>query len=320
VSRIYHSGAARFFGVHKQSGKDDQRLATTLSIGPEDACSMRIQRTVCILILGLILASCSGTTFVYNRLDVILPWYIDDYADLNGHQDAYLDEVLVPFLNWHRQQELPAYLSVIEDIDAHLDDTLTGADVAEIFSEVEAAWLRIEAKGLDWLLDLGGQLSDKQMSNVIAALWEQQEEFQEEYLERDDAAFYEDSYDNLLDNVEEFLGRVSGAQREQLRLAANALQRSDVEWLKERAAWIEQLSVLLDSEPGWERAVRDAVQQRREKPSLEYREIYTHNMTIIFNAVATVVNSRSERQDKYLRNRLAELREDLKALADQEVL
>ncbi|MCP4840358.1 MAG: hypothetical protein GY887_01370 [Halieaceae bacterium] len=281
---------------------------------------MRVLRTFWILILGLILASCSGTTFVYNRLDVILPWYIDDYADLNGHQDAYLDEVLAPFLNWHRQQELPAYLSVIEDIEAHLDDTLTGADVAEIFSEFEAAWLRIEARGLDWLLDLGGQLSDKQMANVIEALWEQQEEFEEEYLERDDAEFYEDSYDNLLDNVEEFLGNVSDAQREQLRLAANQLQRSDVEWLKERAEWIEELSVLLEAEPGWERAVRDAVRQRREKPALKYREIYTHNMAIIFSAVAAVVNSRSERQDKYLRNRLAEVREDLQALADQGAL
>jgi len=306
--------------VDKQSVKDEERLPTTQAVSAGHSGSMRVLRTFCILVLGLILASCSGTTFVYNRLDVILPWYIDDYAELNGHQDAYLDEVLTPFLNWHRQQELPAYLSVIEDIDAHLDDTLTEADVAEIFSEFEAAWLRIEAKGLDWLLDLGGQLSEKQMSNVIAALWEQQEEFQEEYLERDDAEFYEDSYDNLLDNVEEFLGNVSDAQREQLRLAANALQRSDVEWLKERAEWIEELSVLLDSEPGWERAVRDAVQQRREKPALKYREIYTHNMSIIFNVVAAVVNSRSERQDKYLRNRLAELREDLKDLADQEAL
>ncbi len=43
-------------------------------------------------------------------------------------------------------------------------------------------------------------------------------------------------------------------------------------------------------------------------------------MAIIFNAVAAVVNSRSERQDKYLRNRLAEVREDLQALADQGAL
>jgi hypothetical protein len=304
--------------VDKQSVKDEERLPTTQAVGAGHSGSMRVLRTFYILVLGLILASCSGTTFVYNRLDVILPWYIDDYAELNGHQDAYLDEVLTPFLNWHRKQELPAYLSIIDDIEAHLDDTLTEADVAEIFSEFEAAWLRIEAKGLGWLLDLGGQLSDKQMANVIEALWEQQEEFQEEYLERDDAEFYEDSYDNLLDNMEEFLGNVSDAQRQQLRLAANALQRSDVEWLKERAEWIQELSVLLDSEPGWERAVRDSVQQRREKPALKYREIYTHNMSIIFNVVAAVVNSRSERQDKYLRNRLAELREDLKDLADQE--
>ena len=54
----------------------------------------------------LCLTACSGTTFVYNRLDTILPWYLDDYVELNGTQERQLEEILRPFLNWHRRQEL----------------------------------------------------------------------------------------------------------------------------------------------------------------------------------------------------------------------
>ena len=39
------------------------------------------------LALLLLLGACSGTTFVYNRLDFLLPWYVDDYAELNGEQE-----------------------------------------------------------------------------------------------------------------------------------------------------------------------------------------------------------------------------------------
>ena len=35
----------------------------------------------------LCLGACSGTTFVYNQLDNILPWYIDDYVNLDGSQE-----------------------------------------------------------------------------------------------------------------------------------------------------------------------------------------------------------------------------------------
>ena len=30
----------------------------------------------------LLLGACSSTSFVYNRLDFIVPWYADDYVDL----------------------------------------------------------------------------------------------------------------------------------------------------------------------------------------------------------------------------------------------
>ena len=53
-------------------------------------------RAWCLLCCLLLLGACSSTTFVYNRLDFILPWYVDDYAELNTQQDAYLDELLAP--------------------------------------------------------------------------------------------------------------------------------------------------------------------------------------------------------------------------------
>ncbi len=38
---------------------------------------------VCCLLL---LSACSGTTFFYNRLDFFIPWYVDDYVELEREQ------------------------------------------------------------------------------------------------------------------------------------------------------------------------------------------------------------------------------------------
>jgi hypothetical protein len=42
----------------------------------------RACKTFLVLTLFL-LSGCSSTTFFYNRLDFILPWYLDKYVDLN---------------------------------------------------------------------------------------------------------------------------------------------------------------------------------------------------------------------------------------------
>ncbi len=70
-------------------------------------------RCAVIAALFLVLTACSGTTLVYNRLDTILPWYVDDYVDLDNPQQQLLDQTLQPFLRWHRQQELPRYVEVL---------------------------------------------------------------------------------------------------------------------------------------------------------------------------------------------------------------
>ena len=83
-----------------------------------------ISRVAVLLCLSSLIA-CSGTTFVYNRLDTILPWYVDDYVDLNGRQQDQLDEILEPFLRWHRQQELPQYVALLNEVDTTLDRPVT---------------------------------------------------------------------------------------------------------------------------------------------------------------------------------------------------
>jgi len=265
----------------------------------------------------LLLSACSSTTFVYNRMDFILPWYVDDYTDLNGEQTEYIDDLLAPFLAWHRSQELPRYIEILDRIEANLDEPATAGEVADIASSFEQAWLRLEDESLDWLLDLGTQLDKEQVQEFLDSLWKQQREFEEKYLERSNEEFVDESYDNMLDSARDYFGRLDKEQKQRLQQASADLKRSDSAWLKERADWLEQLAVFLQREPGWQQRLRDAVAARPQNVSQGYRHIYEHNAEVLYGALADLLNSRSEKQDKYLRKKLAGLRGDLETLVAQ---
>ena len=268
-------------------------------------------------VLLCLLGACSSTTFVYNRLDSILPWYLDDYVDLNNTQDRQLDEMLAPFLAWHRQQELPRYVALLEQVEADLDGPVSAAEVAGIYAGIEDAWLRLQDKSLDWLLALGASLSDEQVQEFLEELNERQEEYEEEYLERSELEYREDSYESLVDSMQDYLGRLNDAQRERLRAASLELRRSDSIWLQERAAWLQRLDVLMQRQPGWQQRVREAIALRDETVSEQYNATYEHNLEVIFSAIAAVLDSRSEKQDRRLRAELRDLREDLQTLMEQ---
>jgi hypothetical protein len=267
----------------------------------------------CVLCLG----ACSGTTFVYNRLDTIVPWYVDDYVDLDGSQEHRLDEELQPFLDWHRAQELPNYVELLDEIDSSLGQSITVDEVAAIYEGIEAAWLRLEEESLDWLLELGESLSDEQVQEFLTYLGERQEEYEEKYLPRTEAEFREETYDSFAESFSDYMGRLDPEQRERLQQASADMERSDSAWLQERAAWLQRLGVMMQREPGWQDRVRESVAARGETVSEGYLETYEHNMQVILSTVADVLNSRSEKQDRRLRGEVAGLREDLQTLIAQ---
>ena len=276
-----------------------------------------MKKRVGLLLFFLLLAGCSSTTFVYNRLDFLLPWYLGDYVDLDRQQKKHLDQLLDPFLSWHRSEELPVYLAILDGARARLDQTMSAEDLAQLSAEVEAAWFRLEEEALDWLLDLGEQLSDQQMTEFLAELRAKQAEYEEEYLPRSDEEYREDARDNLRDNLQDYLGRLDSEQSAILLLASEQLQRSDAAWLSERARWLDTLEPILRRDSGWQQRLLAAIAARDENVSQEYNDTFSHNLGVIHGAVAEVLNSRTSKQDKRLKREIDGLREDLQTLIKQ---
>jgi hypothetical protein len=277
----------------------------------------RFSAKVLLIAALLLLGACSSTTFIYNRLDFLLPWYLGDYVELSRTQKSELDDLLQPFLGWHRSEELPIYLETLNQFDASLDGTVATQDIVDFGLALEAAWTRMENEGIKWMLALGANLSDQQLAQFLHELQEKQEEYEAEYLTRTDEEYREDTYDSMLDNFQDYLGKLDLTQKEILRASSAAMQRSDSAWLEERADWLVKLGRLLEREPGWQQRVRDELAAREERRSPEYQQVFEHNVNQIQETMVAILNSRSEKQNRRLRKKIDNLREDLQTLIEQ---
>ena len=273
-------------------------------------------RLAAVLLALLLLAGC-GNTFLYNRLDWLIGWYVDDYVELSRAQEKVFQQRLRPVLDWHRREELALYAALLQQIEADSAAPLDADTVRDWSRQLLLALERIEGRLWPLIHEIGADLDQAQMAELLENIQARQRELEEEYLTRTDEEYAEDNFDRLRENLRDFLGPLSAAQEGQIARAAQAMRRLDQAWLEERRLWLKTLQRLSAREPGWQAALRAAWAQRKERRTPRYHAHRRHNMDIIHALVADVLNARSARQNRHLQRELDSLRDDLQTLIGQ---
>ena len=268
--------------------------------------------------LGTILMLAGCTSLAYNRLDWLIPWYVDGYVDLTSEQRKLLRKKLTSPLDWHRQEELANYIDILNRIEADLDGEVTADTVRRWADDMFDAAVRVQRSLLAVALEFGTQVSDEQVEEFVVSLWERHEEMEEELRARSYAEYTDDDYDNLVETLQRFLGRLSKEQKAILREASNKLVRFDKAWLDEGRAWLNKMEILLQREAGWQEAIMQSYDARASLRSAEYRAAFEHNMGLVTEAYAEVIGTMSERQRKRAQNEFDDLRRMLTRLMDDD--
>ena len=281
------------------------------------AVSMPLPARLAAVLLALLLLAGCGNTFLYNRLDWLIGWYVDDYVELSRAQEKVFQQRLRPVLDWHRREELALYAALLQQIEADSAAPLDADTVRDWSRQLLLALERIEARLWPLIHEIGADLDQEQMAGLLENIRARQRELEEEYLTRTDEEYAEDNFDRLSENLRDFLGPLGAAQEAQIARAAQAMRRLDQAWLEERRLWLKTLQRLSAREPGWQAALQAAWAQRKERRTPRYHAHRRHNMDIIHALVADVLNARSERQDRHLQRELDSLRDDLQTLIGQ---
>ena len=265
------------------------------------------------LIALIFLTGCSSTTFVYNRIDILLPWYLGSYVDLSRDQKQYLDELLIPFFNWHRHEELPRYAEIINSVQGLLDSEVEVENIVLITQDVEESWFRLEDELLLWIIPLAKDLTDEQINNFLQVMQTKIIESENKYLKRNDQVYQKDNYNRLRKNLRRFIGTMSKEQLELVKIASKSMRRVDTEWIQNRKKIVANLGSILQREEGWEQLFI-SITHRDDLVSKNYRDNYAYNIDVTHHLIAAILNTRTKKQDKKIRAQLKRYRTDIEIL------
>jgi len=270
------------------------------------------------LVLVILLASCSTTTFVHNRIDFMLPWHLGSFVDLDAEQGDYLDELLVPFFDWHQANEMPFYLKILDASESLLlsKQKIKADDIATLSLIIEDAWFRLEQGSMKWILPLGRELSSKQIDGLLEVMRSQAEEYKNERLGLTDEQYRQDAFDRIRNNLVKFMGELSREQTELVSKASSQLKRTDRVWFEKRIALLDELEEILVRDVGWEQELLHVMTSRGN--ALSGEDIYSHNLNVSHKLFAAVLNTRSKEQDKRLRQQIEKYRTDIENTIKQQ--
>ena len=270
-----------------------------------------------ILLFSLIfLVGCSSTTFIYNRIDFLLPWYLESYVDLNQEQRQKLNELLEPFFEWHREEELHKYVKIIEDFESILDEKIELASIEAITHEVEQSWFRLEDNMITWVIPMTRELSNEQITEFLQTMQTKTAQNENKYLSRNLQTYQNDNYKRIRKNLRRFIGGMNKDQLDLIDIASKEMIRVDGQWIDNRKALIENLKVILKRGDGWELDLEN-ITHRDDKVASNYRRTYSHNIAVNERLFVEILNSRTEKQDKKLRSQLLRYKTDIKTLIAQ---
>ncbi len=279
------------------------------------------------LALGLlalcVLSACSTIKLVYNQSDDLLYWWVDAYVDLEGEQKASTREALGALQRWHRQQQLPEYVALLQKARSMAQQDITASQVCAVTDEVKASFLTLLRQIEPAAARLGTQLKAEQLQHMRKRYDKTNKEWRSDWLEGSPEKRLRYRTKQALNRLEDFYGRLDDPQREVLNqwLSSSAfdatLNYSERE--RRQADSLQTLQRMADS--GSVSAAQGLLRAWTDRafysPNESYRSysqaLWQENCT----GFAKLHNSTTPAQRQHLADSLRGYETDLKALISQ---
>lgn len=261
----------------------------------------------------LILAGCSTTELVYNRLGFLARWEAGRYVSLTADQKALFKQHFAAAWSWHRREELPRLAASLRELAADLGQPVDPARLQAVSTAYGESWQRTLTALVPLACAVGPQLSDEQVEELLTEVDADIAETAEDAEDQDAARRAREVEKSL----RSWFGKFDDAQRQLLEDWAKA--RPDVMpmWLAYRRTWRETLAAAL--------AKRDSGTFCAETERLmvdasslwtpEQRDAFTANRRQWLQLFATLLPTLSDKQQTHARERFLDLAGAFESLA-----
>ncbi|OOQ45846.1 hypothetical protein AO361_22705 [Pseudomonas fluorescens] len=231
------------------------------------------------LTVTLALGACSRVGLAYRNLDVIIPWTLSDYLDMNGEQKIWLDERLKEHLSWHCTTQLPGYLDWLDRLQTMVaTNQVTDAALQARAHEAEQAIAETAREITPSAIELLQRLDDKQVAEMNDAFAKDRRKRQEEYLKPSLDQQIKERSARMEKRLNDWLGPLSTTQQQRVATWSSALGDQNTQWLANRVHWQKQFSaaVAQRQSPQFPQRIETLLVNREKLWTPAYRQAFTN--------------------------------------------
>lgn len=232
-----------------------------------------------LLICTLALGACSRVGLAYRNLDVIIPWTLGDYLDMNGEQKGWFNERLQEHLSWHCTTQLPGYLDWLDRLQTMVEtnqvtDEALQARTVEAKNAIAETAREITPSAIELLQGL----DDQQVAEMNDAFAKDLRKRQQDYVKPPLAEQIKERGERMEKRLNDWLGPLSATQKQRVFAWTNALGDQNTQWIANREHWQKQFSaaVAQRKSPEFPQRIETLLINRECLWTADYRKAYAN--------------------------------------------
>ena len=280
---------------------------------------MKCKHWLTLIAAVLLLQGCS-IKFWYNRLDWVVPWYVDDYVELSGQQEEQLEKLMLLKTEWHRENELPRYIAWLDSLDKDIRNKQVEQRYDFHRQQLSNFYQNLVDELAGDFASLMVQLSDQQVNELFIELEQMDQETLEEFNELSAEELFEQKDENIADGVSEWIGRLSNEQKMIVTEWASQVQSTTLERMAYRKRWREAMREALKTRQQEQGAnsIQSVMVNAQSLQGDVLKAMYQNNRKLTEHYLIRIYDTLSDKQLKRLLAKISDYKEDFTDLMDDD--
>jgi len=262
-------------------------------------------------------SACTRVDLAYRNLDVLIPWSLNDYLDMNRDQKSWFDDRLREHLSWHCSTQLASNLEWLDRVEQMVaTQQVTPATLGERTREAKEAIAEIATRVTPSAVELLQGLDDNQVRAMQQAFEEDVAKRRKEYVNVPLAEQIDDRAKRMQKRLEPWFGKLNSAQQQRIRSWSQSLGEQNKDWIDNREHWQAQFIRALDERRSaqFPQRIAQLLQRRETLWTPQYQAAYARTEQAAIDLMVGLAADSTPEQRQRIQAKLTELRSDFSRL------
>ncbi|MHC2145193.1 DUF6279 family lipoprotein [Pseudomonas sp. 210_17 TE3656] len=282
------------------------------------ACLCKYLRPCLFLLVPALLAvACSRIDLAYRNLDVLVPWTLNDYLNMNRQQKTWLNQRLKQHLAWHCRTQLPGYLTWIDEVRQMVaNGQVTEQQLQVRTQEAKQAIAKVADQITPSAAQLLRAMDDEQVREMRQAFTDDIRERQAKFVKTPLPRQIQARAERMEKRLTPWLGELSPQQQVRIMTWSQGLGEQNRQSIANRANWQAHFSEAMEQRQSasFEPRLEQLLKNRESLWTPEYRQVNQRAEREAQRLLVDIMAQSSEQQRQHLELKLSQVRKDFSQL------